>query len=74
MQERVDTAGGIAAWASLAGAGVKDKNPRDFMPDWQASQGQQDRPQQSAEEMIGFMRGLQSRGKRKRRNRRKREN
>jgi hypothetical protein len=49
----------------MAAAGVKDKNPRDFMPDW-ARAGTGESPKQSLEEMIAIMRGLKPSASRKR--------
>jgi hypothetical protein len=65
VQERVDAAAGIAGWAAMAAAGVKDKNPRDFMPDW-ARAGTGESPKQPPEEMIAIMRGLKPSASRKR--------
>lgn len=50
VQERVDTAGGLAAWGSLAAMGAK-KPPDEFVPKWE-----DERREQTDEEMIAFMR------------------
>jgi hypothetical protein len=51
IQERVDVAGAIAAWAAAAAGGSKAP-PEDFLPKW----GEGTR--QSAEDMVAVMRGI----------------
>lgn len=52
VQERIDVAGGLAAWGSVAAMGAKQA-PDEFVPKW----GEEKR-EQTPEEMIAFMRGL----------------
>jgi hypothetical protein len=62
LHERTDIAGGIVAWAaSRMSGGAAGTQPADFLPVWD----EQLRIGQSSEQMIGFMRDLQSRGKKK---------
>lgn len=52
VQERVDVAGALAAWASV---GNPKRSPRDFMPDWQSDEARTQDP----EDMIAVLRGIQ---------------
>jgi hypothetical protein len=72
VQERVDVAGAVAAFgAVVAAGGGKKATPEFFLPEWSKAAGaaKQRRATQSDDELINFMRGLQSRGKRRRRKR-----
>lgn len=56
VQERVDVAGAMGAYATAAAAGAKDVRPDDFLPDW--SRALQPKRQQTPEEMMAVVRGL----------------
>jgi hypothetical protein len=66
VQERVDAAGAVTAWAAAASNGAK-VSLADFMPDWEQAHKPAERPEQSADEMIAFMRSFQKRRKPRRR-------
>lgn len=63
VQERVDAAGAVGAWATAASTGSK-AGPEAFLPAWDRPVS---RPRQTAEQMMDFMRGLMRRGKGRRR-------
>lgn len=63
VQERIDAAAGIGAWAARSAMGEKDKTPRDFMPDWARIGGGEEKAVQSDDEIMAAMRGFQRRGK-----------
>ena len=59
VQERVDAAGAIAAWAAAAAIGGSQASPEQFLPDWAGER--EERPEQDPADMIATMRGIQAR-------------
>lgn len=55
VQERVDLAMAVGAWASLRAAGAQDISPLDFLPDYDTSAPPK---AQSPEDMIAVFRGI----------------
>jgi hypothetical protein len=66
VQERVDAAGAVTAWAASASNGAK-VSLADFMPDWARAHESAERPEQSDDDLIAFMRAFQARGRKTRR-------
>jgi hypothetical protein len=60
VQERIDGMAAEVTWAALTAGGHKSKID-DWIPNWSGA-----KPEQDPDLMIGFMRGLQRRGRKKR--------